>query len=207
MEIESDKERTTLAMVVARMWKDPEYKRRFISDPKSLLKSEGVSFGDHTAVKVVEETPAITYVDLASAGQNAQETVARLLPLADRQELRVVQSTDSLRYLILPSMPAWIAPGATNKELFETKQSATSAAVSEVAADITTAETQVMDSTTFAAATLEQTAQQSMEAEGLIAESAVAVETVDTSVQELQVMEVEAEAVVMETATVGQYIA
>jgi hypothetical protein len=205
MEIDSDKERTTLAMVVARMWKEPEYKRRFISDPKSLLTSEGVSFGEHTVVKVVEETPATRYVDLASAGQNAQETVARLLSLAAGQEVRVVQSTDSLRYLILPSTPAWIAPGATSKELFETKQSATSAAVSEVVAHITSAETQVLDSTTFAAATLEQTAQQSMEVEELIVESTVVTETVNQAALEVQLVEVAAE--IMENVTVGQYIA
>jgi hypothetical protein len=118
IETEGDEARTIMAMAVARMWKDPQYKRQFISDPKSALSREGINFGEHTLVRVVEETPAIKYVDIRE--QEPQETLRRLLPLPQGQEVRIVQSTDSLRYLVLPSTPAWIAPGATTGELFET---------------------------------------------------------------------------------------
>ena len=109
MEIERDKERTTLAMAFARMWQDANYKQEFLSDPKAALSREGVNFSGNTSVRVVEETPTIKYVDLENT--DPQETLQRLLPIPEGQEVRFVQSTSSLRYLILPARPGWIAPG------------------------------------------------------------------------------------------------
>ena len=108
MEIENDQERTALAMAVARMWQDAEYKRQVVSDPKSTLSREGVNFPADTSVKVVEETLNIKYVDL----EKGEDALQRLLPVPEGQEIRSVRSTASLRYLILPVAPAWIAPGA-----------------------------------------------------------------------------------------------
>jgi len=186
-EMEGNKERTTLAMAVARMWKDPEYKRQLISDPKSVLRSEGVNFGEHTVVKVVEETSTIKYVDLGTAEQSAQETVARLLPLANGEELRIVQSTESLRYLVLPAAPGWISPSMSRGDdllKFSTELPPT------IVSETTVLDSQVVTAENVA---VEQMVQQSMQAEELIVESAVVVETVSQSAQEVQLVEVAAE--------------
>jgi hypothetical protein len=106
-----DKERTVLAMAYARMWQDPQYKKQFIADPKTTLDREGVNFPADTSVKVVEEAPNIRYVDLAED----EEALRRLLPLPEGQEIRIVQSTANLRYLVLPPAPGWIAPGMTRE--------------------------------------------------------------------------------------------
>lgn len=130
MEIESDKERTALAMAFARMWQDPNYKQEFLHDPKAVLSREGVNFSGDTSVRVVEETPTIKYVDLEKNGP--QETLQRFLPIPEGQEVRLVQSTSSLRYLILPARPGWIAPGTQSTGSFldaQTKESSVEAVI------------------------------------------------------------------------------
>ena len=109
MEIEGNKERTVLAMAFARMWQDPQYKQEFVSDPKTVLSREGVNFSADTSVRVVEETRNITYVDLE---KEELDLLRRLTPISGGHEVRIVQSTANLRYLVLPATPAWIAPGA-----------------------------------------------------------------------------------------------
>lgn len=114
MEIEGDKERTALAMAFARMWQDPQYKQEFLSNPKAALSREGVNFSGDTAVRVVEETPKIRYVDLEKV--DSAETLRRLLPIPAGQEVRIVQSSADLRYLVLPAAPGWVAPGMTGRD-------------------------------------------------------------------------------------------
>jgi len=109
MEIEGNKERTVLAMAFARMWQDPHYKQEFLSDPKTVLSREGVNFSADTSVRVVEETRNITYMDLE---KEELDILRRLTPIPEGHEVRIVQSTANLRYLVLPATPGWIAPGA-----------------------------------------------------------------------------------------------
>ena len=107
MEIEGNKERTALAMAFARMWQDPQYKQELISDPKMVLRREGVNFSANTSVRVVEETRNITYMDL----EKEELDLRRCTPISEGREVRIVQSTANLRYLVLPATPGWIAPG------------------------------------------------------------------------------------------------
>ena len=107
MEIEGNKERTALAMAFARMWQDPQYKQELISDPKMVLRREGVNFSANTSVRVVEETRNITYMDL----EKEELDLRRCTPISEGHEVRIVQSTANLRYLVLPATPGWIAPG------------------------------------------------------------------------------------------------
>jgi hypothetical protein len=202
MEMEGDKARTSFAMAVARMWKDPEYKRQFISDPKSALSREGVNFAEHTRVKVVEDSPVIKYVDIGSGKDEPQEIIGRLLPPSEGRQLRLVQSTDNLRYLILPVSPGWISPGSTGGDDL-LKLSA------EKTPPMVISETTVLDSQVVTAenVAVEQLIEQSMEAEELIVESTVAVETITQYAQEVQLVEVAAEfeavAQAAETVTVA----
>lgn len=122
MPLEGDRSRTILAMAVSRVWKDPEYKQRFINDPKRVLSDEGVNFADNVTVRVVEETPTIKYVDLARAADGPEAALRQFLPIRDGEELRVVQGSDNLNYVVLPAAPAWIAPGASSGDLLVAKQ-------------------------------------------------------------------------------------
>ena len=129
MEIEGNKERTVLAMAFARMWQDPHYKQEFLSDPKTVLSREGVNFSADTSVRVVEETRNITYMDLE---KEELDILRRLTPISEGHEVRIVQSTANLRYLVLPATPGWIAPGAqTTGNLLDaqTKESSVEAVI------------------------------------------------------------------------------
>lgn len=103
-----ERARTLRAMVVARAWRDPRYRTRLVADPKPLLNAEGLEFPGDVEVQVLENTPTVTYVDLAGAGTGPDAVAAllgALLPLGEGHEIRVVQSTTSLHYLVLPVIP------------------------------------------------------------------------------------------------------
>ncbi|HEY7068009.1 MAG TPA: NHLP leader peptide family RiPP precursor [Chloroflexota bacterium] len=50
--------------VVARAWRDDAFKQRLMSDPKNALKEHGIQVGDHTEVRVVENTKNVVHVVL-----------------------------------------------------------------------------------------------------------------------------------------------
>jgi hypothetical protein len=145
----------------------------------------------------VEETPTIKYVDVGSGRQELQETLGRLLPLAEGQEVRIVQSTGNLRYLVLPATPGCVSPGMPRGDgllNFSTEKTSPMAI----------SETTVLDSQVVTAenVAVEQLVQQSMEAEELIVESTVVSETVTEFAQESQLMAAEVEAVAVETVSI-----
>jgi hypothetical protein len=135
MPLEGDRSRTILAMAVSRMWRDPEYKEQFINDPKRVLSGEGVNFADDVTVKVVEETPTIKYVDLAHAAGAPEAALRQFLPIPDGEELRVVQGTDNLSYVVVPPAPAWIAPGAKADDMLIAQQEAQIEVVAETSVE------------------------------------------------------------------------
>ena len=52
---------TQRAEIVARVWEDPEYKKRLLADPKAALAEMGVEVPDSVDLKVVETTPSQSY--------------------------------------------------------------------------------------------------------------------------------------------------
>ena len=64
MDLQGDKERTIYAMVVARIWKDPDYKQNFFADPQGVLSKEGIHINHGAKVQVVEDTPAVKYINI-----------------------------------------------------------------------------------------------------------------------------------------------
>jgi hypothetical protein len=115
MELEGDRGRTVLAMVVARAWRDEEYKRRFLSDPKGVLAEEGVEIPDDVELRVLEDTPTAKYINVSRHGEEAEpqkigQVLERLLPVPEGHELRLVQSTDKTRYLVMPQLPTAADP-------------------------------------------------------------------------------------------------
>jgi hypothetical protein len=124
MNLEGDKERTIYAMVVARIWKDPDYKQSFLDDPQGVLSKEGININHGAKVQVVQDTPTVKYVNLtrnADPLQNQEQLASlmdKLLPIPEGRELRLVQSTEDMRYVVIPAPPAGvIAMGASQSEL------------------------------------------------------------------------------------------
>jgi nitrile hydratase len=118
--------------VVARAWVDPAYKARLLADGNGAVAELGLDFSQGVRLEVVENTPALHHVvvcTLCSCYPKAllgmppdwykslayrSRTVAeprRVLrefgcELSPEIEVRVVDSTADLRYLVLPLRPA-----------------------------------------------------------------------------------------------------
>ena len=118
MDLNGDRDRTIYAMMVARIWKDPDYRKKFLADPKTALTREGINVTNGANLQVVEDSPTVKYVILKGDPAESQRQLAALPPLAEGQELRVVQSTDRIRYVVIPAVPAGVvALGASHSEL------------------------------------------------------------------------------------------
>ena len=117
MDLNGDRDRTIYAMMVARIWKDPEYRQKFLADPKTVLNKEGINITNGAKLQVVEDTGTVKYVIL-SGDADLQQQLAALLPLPEGRELRLVQSSEQVRYVVIPAAPAGVvALGATHSEL------------------------------------------------------------------------------------------
>lgn len=151
--VEGDKGRTVLAMSIARAWKDEDYKQRFLSDPKAVLAEEGIELPEDVTVKVVEESPGVTYVpltreiDLAAHSDRLIHLLAAVLPIPEGHEVRLIQSTEKTRYLIFPCPPYGSVPGRmTEAELLTMSVEATTTNTSE-AVEAETTEAAVTETT------------------------------------------------------------
>ena len=108
MLVQGDKERTLLALVTARAWKDPWFRQRLVDDPRAVLREEGVRLPEEVAVSVLEDTDEVKHV-IVPEGAPAEAQLARVgrhLPLQPGAELRVVGTSPRTRFLILPVAPA-----------------------------------------------------------------------------------------------------
>ena len=121
------------ARVVARAWADPEYKARLLAEPEAALAELGYTLPETTPkLAVVENTatahhlvvctlcscyprallgrPPDWYKSLAYRSRAVAEPRAVMrefgLDLPDSVEVRVLDSTADLRYLVLPRRPA-----------------------------------------------------------------------------------------------------
>lgn len=50
--------------IVAKCWADAEFKARLMADPRATLSAEGVAVPEGMELRVVENTPQVTYVVL-----------------------------------------------------------------------------------------------------------------------------------------------
>lgn len=106
--LEGERDKTILAMVVARAWRDNGYRARLLAEPKAVLASEGLEFPDGVDVEVVENTPSATYVNIARNTTEATSVTSmleRLVPVPADHEVRLVQSTEEKRYFVIPLVP------------------------------------------------------------------------------------------------------
>lgn len=120
------------ARVVARAWVDPEYKKRLLADAKPAIESLlGIDLNLTPELTVVENTPARHHVicctlcscypravlGIPPAWYKSPEYRARMVSepravlaefgtaLPDNVEIRVVDSTADMRYIVLPLRP------------------------------------------------------------------------------------------------------
>lgn len=174
MTTDGDRTRTILALVVARATKDGAFRKKLIMNPAEVLKQEGLDMPGVT-FKVLENTSSVQYLALgrnfAISEANIAglvETLKNVLPIPEAHEVRLVQSTEATRYMVLP----YVAGDAftdklTDAELVamaggswscEATKSATTEAVAAETTEVTvtqTTEVQDVETTTTAAAEAE----------------------------------------------------
>ncbi|HYH83728.1 MAG TPA: nitrile hydratase subunit alpha [Longimicrobium sp.] len=170
MLVQGDKERTLLALITARAWKDAWYRQRLVNEPETVLRDEGVKIPDGVTVSVLEDTPQVKHVAV-NDGAPADEQFTKLrrhLPLAAGRELRMVLSTAQARFLVLPLPPAranlhgasdlelMAAASDTSEVVAETSELSTESTVAETTeqAVAETTEAGVLDTTVVAVAEL-----------------------------------------------------
>lgn len=113
-----ERDKTILAMVIARAWRDPEYRSRLLSESKSVLESEGIEFPDDAEIEVVENTSRVTYINIARDTTEATSVVSaleRVIPVPPGHEIRLVQSTEQKRYFVIPAIPEGLELAVTTE--------------------------------------------------------------------------------------------
>ena len=130
------------ARVVARAWTDPDFRRRLLAGPRDAVGELGYALPDETELAVIENTdlvhhlvvctlcscyptallgpPPDWYKSLAYRARAVVDPRGVMrefgLELDDAVEVRVVDSTADLRYLVLPLEPAG-TEGMSEEEL------------------------------------------------------------------------------------------
>lgn len=109
MTLEGDRARTIFAMAIARATKDDAYRKRLIMNPREVLKEEGLDFPADVNVRVLENTSSVKYVGLsrdfavdAADVTAVGDALRKVFPIPEGHEVRLVQSTDKTRYLVIP---------------------------------------------------------------------------------------------------------
>ncbi len=101
--------------VVAKCWEDEAYRKRFIEDPESVLTEAGFVVEEGVTYKVIEQPKLVKYIVLPHTDtKEAVQTVAKSFlnkvekndaMIPEGAEVRIIQNTDDIRYMILPTSP------------------------------------------------------------------------------------------------------
>ena len=101
--------------LVQKAWDDEEFKKKFVEDPEAALAEAGLPVEEGVTYKVIEAPKDVQYLVLPA--ENVKEPIQSLtkglLAKAEQGdeiipkdvEVRIVQNTDDIRYLILPPSP------------------------------------------------------------------------------------------------------
>lgn len=99
----SPDDRIKISQVIASCWAMPEFKQRFLDDPRAVLREAGVEIPPEVEVRVAADTEQHCYVVLPRP--DLPQFLAGLLPRSAGKEVRLVQNDATHLYLPLPMSP------------------------------------------------------------------------------------------------------
>ena len=108
---DGDRDRVIAAEVIAKAWKDETYRDRLVAEPNAVLTEAGINLPAGTTVTVLANSAHIHHVAIPVADRwdEMEEaffaSLRKLLPLPEGVELRIVQSTENHRQIVLPVPP------------------------------------------------------------------------------------------------------
>jgi hypothetical protein len=108
---ESDKNRAILAEVVARSWREPQYRSKLRQNPKAVLTAAGATIPSGMDVVLLENTPTVINAILPPMGDmgryeaRIQKAVQMLKDLPEDVEVHLHRDSASRAYIVLPEVP------------------------------------------------------------------------------------------------------
>lgn len=116
---EGSKYTAIISQIIAKSWKDPDYKANLIAQPESVIAQEGITVPAGTKFVVLEATPTVRYLPISRFIDHTKDDVltqiiGKILPIPEGVEIRLVQSTEALRYVVLPMPPDSVNVAATS---------------------------------------------------------------------------------------------
>lgn len=101
--------------IISKCWKDESFKKRFIQTPEIILEEANIPIEEGITYEVIEAPKSVQYVILPC--ENLKDTVQSLVKkflnnaattqkiIAEGCEVRIIQNTEDVTYLILPASP------------------------------------------------------------------------------------------------------
>ena len=137
---DSDKNRVILAECIARAWEDDSYRRSLVESPGPTLAQAGFEVPAGVTLTVRENTSEVTYVVLPRGDklENKAELADALekgLPLGEH-ELRLVQNSDTLGFIVIPAKPAEFQDGELDMAEVATLAGGVGVSYHDVAANV-----------------------------------------------------------------------
>lgn len=62
------------SQIVAKCWADSDFKARLLADPNAALAAEGIAVPEGMELRIVENTPSLTYIVLPEIPQESELT-------------------------------------------------------------------------------------------------------------------------------------
>jgi|GEM_PF-6489827 len=104
-----------MGQIIARCWQDEGYKKSFLQNPKKEMQEAGIAIPENIKITVLENTSKIIYsvlpsqITTATLNQMAHNliniNISHSLKLPEGGELRFVQSSSKVHYVVLPERP------------------------------------------------------------------------------------------------------
>lgn len=140
-----------VAQAVARAWTDDDFKKDFVSSPRSVLENAGLEMPSEIQIVGHEDTDSLKHLILPNEPIGSYQSKLLTTLAADisnsppETEFRLLRNTDTLRHVVVP-----IRPQGLSAEQITTQATAALAASADVATDVEVVQTEAAVTTTTA---------------------------------------------------------